>query len=219
MILSRGRRFLFIHIPKTGGTSMALALEARAMKDGLMLGDTPKAQQRRHRLAGAPARGRLWKHSTVADLDGVVSADELDTLFCFTLVRNPWARVVSYYHWLQAQSFDHVAVTLAQTLSFDAFVRHNAIQSSLQLSPARHYMTDARGIERCNLHIRLEHLAEDICALQDHLGFALDVPRVNASDRPADWRNAYNDGSAAIVARVCAEDIQRFGYGFDQGGV
>ena len=40
MILSRGRRYLFIHIPKTGGTSMALALEARTMKDDLMLGDT-----------------------------------------------------------------------------------------------------------------------------------------------------------------------------------
>ncbi|MFV2003185.1 MAG: Type II secretory pathway, pullulanase PulA, partial [Paracoccaceae bacterium] len=30
MILSRARRYLFIHIPKTGGTALALALEARA---------------------------------------------------------------------------------------------------------------------------------------------------------------------------------------------
>ena len=43
MILSRGRKYIFIHIPKTGGTSLALALEARAMKDDIMLGDTPKA--------------------------------------------------------------------------------------------------------------------------------------------------------------------------------
>ncbi|MEP2846339.1 MAG: Type II secretory pathway, pullulanase PulA, partial [Alphaproteobacteria bacterium] len=58
MILSRGRRYLFIHAPKTGGTSMALALEARAMKDDIMLGDTPKAKQRRKRVSDVQAAGR-----------------------------------------------------------------------------------------------------------------------------------------------------------------
>ncbi|MFT6649435.1 MAG: hypothetical protein ACJARR_003421, partial [Pseudophaeobacter arcticus] len=52
MILSRGRKYLFIHIPKTGGTALALALEARAMRDDMMLGDTPKAKNRRRRLQG-----------------------------------------------------------------------------------------------------------------------------------------------------------------------
>ena len=42
MILSPGRSYVFIHAPKTGGTALALALEARAMKDDIMLGDTPK---------------------------------------------------------------------------------------------------------------------------------------------------------------------------------
>ncbi|MBA4351550.1 MAG: Type II secretory pathway, pullulanase PulA, partial [Rhodobacter sp.] len=27
MILSRGRRYVFVHIPKTGGTALTLALE------------------------------------------------------------------------------------------------------------------------------------------------------------------------------------------------
>ncbi|HSG55764.1 MAG TPA: Type II secretory pathway, pullulanase PulA, partial [Paracoccaceae bacterium] len=78
MILSRGRQYLFVHAPKTGGTSMALALEARAMKDDIMLGDTPKALNRRHRVRPAPESGRLWKHSTLADLDGIVTRDEMD---------------------------------------------------------------------------------------------------------------------------------------------
>ena len=59
MIISRGRQFIFVHIPKTGGTSLALALEGRAMKDDILLGDTPKALNRRKRVKGAEARG-LW---------------------------------------------------------------------------------------------------------------------------------------------------------------
>ena len=58
MIISRGRSYIFVHIPKTGGTSLALALEARAMKDDILIGDTPKARRRRHRLKSLPARAR-----------------------------------------------------------------------------------------------------------------------------------------------------------------
>ena len=107
MILSRGRGYLFVHIPKTGGTALTLALEARAKADDIIIGDTPKARARRGRLAGLTPRGRLWKHSTLADIDGVVRGEELERLFLVTLVRNPWDRVVSYYHWLRKQSFDH----------------------------------------------------------------------------------------------------------------
>ncbi|HBB82064.1 MAG TPA: Type II secretory pathway, pullulanase PulA, partial [Sulfitobacter sp.] len=80
MIISRGRSYVFVHIPKTGGTSLALALEGRAMKDDLMLGDTPKALKRRRRLQRVQTSGRLWKHSTLSDIDRLVSADELDGL-------------------------------------------------------------------------------------------------------------------------------------------
>lgn len=215
MILSRGRGYLFIHIPKTGGTSLALALERRAMRDDLMLGDTPKARQRRHRLSGAQARGRLWKHSTVADLDGVVTAEELDALFCFTLVRNPWARVASYYHWLRGQRFDHPAVRLATKVDFEGFVLDPATIASLAGSTARDYMTDARGQERCDAVIRLEHLRADLAPVEAHLGFALDVPYVNASMRPAAWRELYTLQMRDAVGRACAEDVERFGYVFE----
>ena len=118
MIISRGRRYIFVHIPKTGGTSLAVALEARAMKDDILIGDTPKARQRRGRLEGLTARGRVWKHMSLADAEGIVSADEMAAFFVVTLVRNPWDRMVSYYHWLQGtKSFDHPAVRMAQGAS------------------------------------------------------------------------------------------------------
>ena len=216
MILSRGRQFLFIHAPKTGGTSLALALEARAMKDDIMLGDTPKAAKRRKRLEGAKAAGRLWKHATLADLDGVVRAEELDDLFVFTLVRNPWDRLVSYYHWLQTQNFAHPAVGYAKRLDFGAFVAEPLIEQSFSQASAASYVTDANGIERANLFIRLEHLLEDIVPLEAHLGFDLEVPHVNQSTRSRDYREAYSDKSREQVEQMCAIDIARFGYRFDR---
>jgi len=213
MILSLGRRYVFIHAPKTGGTAMALALEGRAMKDDIMLGDTPKARNRRRRVNNLTARGRLWKHSTLADIDGLVPS--LQGLFAFTLVRNPWDRMVSYYHWLQDQSFDHPAVHLASRMNFTDFVCAPQMQRSMQASPARFYMTDANGIERCDLYIRLEMFEAESAPLWDHLGFRLDLPRANTSAREADYRTYYTNAARKAVAEACAEDIERFGYGFD----
>ena len=216
MIISPGRKYIFVHIPKTGGTALSLALEARAMKDDILIGNTPKSQARKGRLKGVQTAGRLWKHSTLADIDGLVAAQNIATMFTLTLVRNPWDRAVSYYHWLQGQSFAHPAVGLAKDLSFSGFLNHPQTQASFRLWPASAYMRDVLGQETCTLYLRLEHLDQDIQPFEAHLGFGLSpLPRVNASPRHPDWRGYYSDADAALLARNCAEDIARFGYGFD----
>ena len=185
------------------------------MADDEMLGDTPKATKRRGRLKGTQTRGRLWKHSSLRDLQGLVTEDDLETLFVFTLVRNPWDRAVSYYHWLQAQGFEHPAVTLAKAAPFEAFVSHPHTQASLRAQPYPSYVTDWHGQDRCAAYIRLEHLAEDLAPLEAHLGFGLQMPHVNRSERVADYRAAYSDSAAEAVAAACGGDIARFGYSFE----
>jgi len=227
MILSRGRRFIFVHIPKTGGTALSLALEARARADDILIGDTPKARARKGRIAGVKTAGRLWKHSTLADIAGLAdisgladiaglaSDEEVASFFTVTLVRNPWDRLVSYYHWLRAQGFAHPAVGLAKALTFEDFLAHPQTRTALALWPYPAYMRDRMGVERASLFVRLEHLEADIAPFEAHLGFRLRVPRANESDRGRDFRPYYSDTSAALIAEVCAEDIARFGYRFD----
>ena len=194
---------------------MALALESRAMKDDILIGDTPKALKRRKRLKGVQTAGRLWKHSTLADIDGLVSTEALSDFRIFTLVRNPWDRMVSYYHWLRVQDFSHPAVGLARLLEFRDFVEHPQTRASLRAAPYGHYLRDRTGTERSALCIRLEDLARDIAPLEAHLGFALnDLPRINASAREADYRSYYTEKTAKIITDLCAPDIDRFGYAY-----
>ena len=214
MIISKGRRYIFVHIPKTGGTAMAFALEARAKADDIMIGDTPKAVKRRSRVKNIKTAGRLWKHSTLADAEGLITRADMADLFTFTLVRNPWDRMVSYYYWLQTQTFSHPAVILAKSTTFTGFINAGQTAVALRANPYWNYMADSAGKVHADLYIRLEHLAEDMEPLTKHLGFNLDIPIANQSARPRDWRGCYSDGDAELVAKLCAQDIAAHGYEF-----
>jgi len=215
MIISRGRGYIFVHIPKTGGTAMALALEDRAKADDILVGDTPKAARRRGRLKGVETAGRLWKHSTLADAEGLITREEMAQMFTFTLVRNPWDRMVSYYHWLKDQTFDHPAVTLSKAKGFSGFLNDPLTARTFRNTPYASYMRDGAGAGHADLYIRLEHLAQDIEPLAQHLGFVPDVPIANQSARPRDWRGFYTESDAELLADLCAQDIAAHGYAFD----
>ncbi|MFK5998820.1 MAG: sulfotransferase family 2 domain-containing protein [Rhodobacterales bacterium] len=215
MIISHGRKYIFVHIPKTGGTSLSLALESKAMKDDILIGDTPKAKNRRTRIKPLQASGRLWKHARLRDIYGPVTQAQIESYFVFTIVRNPWDRMVSYYHWLKAQSFDHPAVGIAKICDFTDFLHDPSIRLTLQNDGASTYVSDKDGVDRCNLYLRMEHLAEDTNRLGRSLDLKLpDLPHHNPSLRRQDYTPYYDAQSQALIAGVFAKDIQKFSYSF-----
>ncbi len=216
MIISPGRRYIFVHAPKTGGTAMALALEARAMKDDIMVGDTPKAVARKGRLKDlgcGTATDQAFDAGRSRRLSHAGGRCRAFSSSCWCAIRGTaWSATTTG---CGTQSFKHPAVFLSKRFSFDRFVTQPMIGESMRKSNYARYVTDARGGERCDLFVRLEHLAADIAPLEAHLGFALNMPHVNRSDRAADYRSYYTDATRDRVAEMSRADIDRFGYSFD----
>jgi hypothetical protein len=130
------------------------------------------------------------------------------------LVRNPFARVQSYYRWLRQQSFEHRAVTLAKSTDFAGFMADPQTQASFRDWPYGRYMQNAAGKECCDLFIRLEHFAQDAQPLFAHLGFDLILPHENQSGPLGQDQTNYPPEVKKIITDICAEDIERFSYEF-----
>ncbi|MEM7670151.1 MAG: sulfotransferase family 2 domain-containing protein [Pseudomonadota bacterium] len=162
MIVSHAHRFVFVHAPKTGGTSLATALERHLVDGDITIGDTPLAKDWRKRFRDRPKRDpRIWKHSTLAEIERWLGADALVGYRVVTLVRDPWDRLVSYYHWARAQDWDHPVTRAARTLDFNAFVAHPAGGPAMFAAPISAWVTGLDRTARCDLFVRLEDLSGD----------------------------------------------------------
>ena len=211
MIISPGRGYIFVHIPKTGGTSLSLALEERAKADDILVGDTPKAIRRRRRLAKLTPAGRLWKHSKLGDVEGMPELP--DPAFVFTIVRNPWDRMASLYHWAREQQFQHPMIEAAKAQSFADFLEDPSMARAFRNDSAESYVRDRNGRDRCDAYVRLEHFRSDIAPVEQHLGFRINLPHVNASTRPS-ASELYTPRTRDLVASYFQNDVALFGYEF-----
>ena len=139
------------------------------MRDDILIGDTPKAkasQVTAERLARCGAAS--GSTARVPDMAGVVDPAGM---FVFTLVRNPWDRMVSYYTWLQSQSFHHPAVKLAKAQDFSGFLNdpHTQISAAAQpLMPATSRLTP--------ISFGSSIWSRILAPLWKHLGFQLGIP-------------------------------------------
>lgn len=91
------------------------------------------------------------------------------------------------------------------------------MEEPLQRKP-RHKLTSAQFLmdDDCAVDFvgRFEHLEEDLGQIAARIGVQIEVPHVNRGPG-SDYRSWYSNRSRKIVERVCAEEIEKFGYRFD----
>lgn len=198
--LSGELNVIFVHIPKTAGTSI-----------GRWMIENKKHSE----------HVEWYKHPKLSDIE----KDETDN-FVFSVVRNPWDRMVSSYHWL------------TDTQSPIPQISSNEIQKILcDLNTKRNWSTFEKWLDICHefvlwdfwfcpiepqvswldkdvdMVIRYENLNEEFKQIQKYFNSTEPLPTLLTGNHK-NYRDYYNDRTKRKVAAIFEKDIDTWNYAF-----
>ena len=228
MPVSHSHRFIFVHVPRTAGTSLTMALEADGAKmefdqpaffELQSWQRTPEIVQMLRRTIPNDALGNLpLKHIPADALRAMLPAEVWNGYFKFSFSRNPWDRLVSIYHWIRRNSehsdffkahFPDLVTMIQKVDSFAAFVHEYVM---IMPGIAAHIM-DSAGTILVDYVGRFEDLEQSVQTIAEKTGLRLELPHTNRMDR-RQYRDYYTSETEEIVAKRFARDIELFGYAF-----
>lgn len=218
MLLSNRYRFLFVHIAKTGGTSVRAALNRLRWRDPMYYLAWPC--HRLSHLTGHRLATKFPRHAKIIAAREMLPDDYFDSLFKFAFVRNPWDLQVSSYHHIRRERPE----LMAGHESFEAFLRwkldpERPYQYHMDTSITRQtdYLVDLDGRMLVDQTGRYERLHEDFEEICNRIGAGrIELPhKRRATDRKTDYRSYYDDDTAELVANHFRRDIEMLGYAFD----
>ncbi|MES9835022.1 MAG: sulfotransferase family 2 domain-containing protein [Candidatus Thiodiazotropha sp.] len=218
MLLSVKYNFLFVHIAKTGGTSVRAALQSLRWRDPWYY--PMYLCSRLSHLSGHRLGSKFPRHSRIVAAREMLPEPFFEQLFKFAIVRNPWDLQVSSYHHIRRER-PHL---IAHIEDFDHFIRwkldperpyqyhvDTSIQSQLD------YLVDLQGKILVDFIGHYETLDRDFNEITRRIGAEqLQLPhKRKANDRGKDYRGYYSDELAALVDDYFSRDIEALGYSFD----
>lgn len=233
MPLFKDKNALFIHIPKTGGTSISnmfgLDLDKRAeiikqdlrkefLIDGcqcVIPGDERHIRQ-------------IIDHMTPSELIqfGLLKENDFKKYFKFCFVRNPWDKIISAYFFGGSEHFKHS--NFKEWLLYVKKIVDEEEQNGFTL------ILD----KKCNLHIeclyrpqyfythynneivmdfigKFENYEEDVKKVFDTLNLPIDTILHKKKSIHKHYSTYYDDETIKIVADIYSKDIELFGYSFN----
>lgn len=217
MLLSHRHQFLFVHIAKTGGTSVRAALSKLLWTDPYHL---PRfICSRLSHLTGHRIGTKFPRHAKIIAAKEMLPEEFFRDLFKFAIVRNPWDLQVSSYHHLRRER-PHL---LRDVDSFSAFIRfkldpQRPYQYHLDTSieSQRDYLIDLHGNIIADYIGRYERLEEEYQEICQRIGIkGPDLPHKRRANDRNDYRSYYDDETAEMVANYFKPDIEAFDYCFD----
>ncbi|MGD9017181.1 MAG: sulfotransferase family 2 domain-containing protein, partial [Desulfobacterales bacterium] len=148
MMISIRYRFIFIHIAKTGGTSLREALSRQTWRDPYRI---PQALcSRISGLFGHRLGCKIPRHARAVAAREMLPRELFDRCFKFAFVRNPWDLQVSSYHHIRRER--PRLMTAAGIRDFESFLRwkldgsrpyHYIVDTSIQQQAD--YLVDLHG--------------------------------------------------------------------------
>lgn len=219
-VISNSRRFIFVHIPKTGGSSVTYHLTTLTRWNDIEIGCTPfgKAMLRFFR-----DRFGIGKHATAAQIRGIVGEKIWTKYRTFAVVRNPYQRVVSSYNFMKNWNAGGGAPKETDIIrdfdTFESFVLGDYWRSGGFegiFLPQSHWVTEP-GKPRSIIVdevLKLEDLLDDCSALNAMLGLehrlGRSLPRRNRAPMLAEL--PLSGRVAKEIATHHKSDFELFGY-------
>jgi hypothetical protein len=234
MLISHQHKFIFIHIGKTGGTSVETTL-CRHL--GLDFEETEKSPM-----------GEWWKHVWAEDMRRRVGQQTWNDYFTFAFVRNPYDMILSlysmytqypeyidprfhpdlYHPWNQYDDFAHFIRSMGkqehesderwqcQLAQLGAKTQMDVWNGLKNLQTS--YLTDSwqakKGLGTILVDFvgRYENLQNDFDFVCHTLGLPrLELVKQGATEHPP-YQECYDAEMEQVVYRHFSVDIERFGY-------
>lgn len=205
-MISHPHKTVFVHIPKCGGQSIEAAFLADlglswAERAPLLLRPNDQPRLGPPRLAHLLARDYVGCH--------YLSAELFEAYFSFALVRSPFARVLSFYHYLKPAGSLSAFVQKTLTATFEA--ADDPAGQYYFLRPQADFLTDARGTPMLTKTFRLEDLAAAEPEIRAHSGLRAPIPHANRSTPRATLSDLSGD-DIAIIRALYEADFELLGY-------
>ena len=215
MLISHKHKFLFVHIAKTGGTSVRSTLNRLRWSDPYFIPQF--ICSRISHWTGHRIGAKIPRHAKAIAAYEMLPRDVYDALFKFAFVRNPWDLQVSSYHHLKRER-PH----LVGERDFESFLRWKLdparpyqyhIDTSIALQSD--YLIDLHGKVIVDFIGRYENLQEDFRHVCATIGIAQPplAHKRQAKDRSS-YQKYYTDETASLVAEYFRADVELFGYTF-----
>ena len=106
-MISHEKKFVFIHIPRTGGGSLKKVLEPHCINP-MVLNEDERTKPRVEFNKWAYHKSLAWHTWYLKEKCGLTAPQILDYTF-FTIVRNPWERALSDILWATDRPFERQA--------------------------------------------------------------------------------------------------------------
>lgn len=216
MLLSLRYNFLFVHIAKTGGTSIRATLNRYRWRDPYYLPQficSRISHLTDHRLGC-----KFPRHAKIIAAREMLPRELFESVFKFAFVRNPWDLQVSSFHHIRRER-PHL---MAGHDDFESFLRYKFdpnrpyqfhIDTSIELQSD--YLIDLHGKVLVDFIGRYENLGHDFREACRRIGIHPPqlAHRRRASDR-SDYRGYYNDATTDLIAEHFRPDTELFDYTF-----
>jgi hypothetical protein len=205
--------FWFVDIPRTSSSSIRSELGAHF---GVLHGKMNIPEK------DFATPQHFADHRTALEMREKVGQELWSRLLTFSMVRNPWARALSFFsyrrgnarvkipeNWDLAEYLRHVARARAGDV-------HPVLAYPPQYATCSEFLTDETGQIIVSQIIRYENRASELSEIGAKIGFPdLGQRHINSTTpKELSLSDYYDAESKRLVAEIYAEDCERFGYSF-----